>query len=342
MSDEICSTKLCSKCGVRKEKSQFHQSSQTSDGLQGHCKQCRSEHRKAHYRNNHDRIVLQNRAWKDSNREYHRAYSRAYNAKNRELVNKRSKEWTKNNPIKVRERVMRYEARKKNNAVSRVSYDAILQRDDYTCYICELPVVPSDVEFDHIVPLSRGGAHEESNIAVVHALCNKHKGARLPLELLRDDRLGEKPPTVVCLCGSTRFTAAYQEANLKETLAGNIVLTVGCDLHSDGDLFSSMSDEERDAVKSRLDELHLRKIEMAHEILVLNVDGYIGDSTRSEIEYARRCGKRIRYLVSPSEIVSIMSAIRAQNLREGVCRQCGGKLFADGSCSNWEREDSNV
>jgi hypothetical protein len=149
-------------------------------------------------------------------------------------------------------------------------------------------------------------------------------------------------PTIVTLCGSTRFSEAYQKANLYETLAGKIVLTIGCDMRSDADLFVSASDFERAEIKRKLDDLHLKKIDLSDEILVLNVDGYIGDSTRSEIEYARRCGKRIRYLVSPTEIVGIMSAIRTQNLQEGVCRQCGGKLFADGNCSNWECEDSDA
>lgn len=108
-------------------------------------------------------------------------------------------------------------------------------------------------------------------------------------------------PTIVCLCGSTRFSEAYQQANLAETLAGNIVLTIGCDMRSDADLFVGRSDIELNAIKAQLDELHKRKIDLADEILVLNVDGYIGDSTRSEIEYARQQGKRIRYLESKSE-----------------------------------------
>jgi len=97
-------------------------------------------------------------------------------------------------------------------------------------------------------------------------------------------------PKVVCLCGSTRFSEEFREANLRETLAGRIVLSIGADFKSDQALGLTVAD------KARLDELHKRKIDLADEILVLNVGGYIGDSTRSEIEYACVHGKAVRYL----------------------------------------------
>jgi|SRR5215469_18033128 len=98
-------------------------------------------------------------------------------------------------------------------------------------------------------------------------------------------------PTIVCLCGSTRFGEMFRYANQRETLAGKIVLAPGC-FHGDAVL------EILQGVKQRLDELHLRKIDLADEILVLNVGGYIGQSARREIAYARRQGKRVRWLES--------------------------------------------
>jgi|GEM_PF-1637123 len=106
-------------------------------------------------------------------------------------------------------------------------------------------------------------------------------------------------PTIVCLCGSTRFSQAFQEANLRETLAGRIVLTIGCDTKSDHELFSASS-EQMATVKCALDWLHKRKIDLADEILVLNVGGYIGASTKSEIVHARRRRKRVRWLEEAS------------------------------------------
>jgi hypothetical protein len=108
--------------------------------------------------------------------------------------------------------------------------------------------------------------------------------------------MARKRPTIVCLCGSSKFGEAFTVANLAETLAGNIVLTIGCNLKSDAQLFSHLSPAEFAKLKAGLDELHKRKIDLADEILVLNVDGYIGESTRSEIDYAVGLGKRVRYL----------------------------------------------
>jgi hypothetical protein len=115
-------------------------------------------------------------------------------------------------------------------------------------------------------------------------------------------------PTVVCLCGSTRFGEAFREANLRETVAGKIVLSIGCDLRSDHELWSGMDAEERDLLKDRLDTLHRRKIDLADEVLVLNVGGYIGQSTRGEINYARALGKPIRYLDPDAEQDRIAAA----------------------------------
>lgn len=96
-------------------------------------------------------------------------------------------------------------------------------------------------------------------------------------------------PTIVVLCGSTRFKDAFITANRNETLAGRIVLSVGLFGHYEG---LDMSGPD----KQRLDELHLRKIDLANQVLILNVDGYIGSSTRKEIDYATAAGKVIRYL----------------------------------------------
>jgi hypothetical protein len=95
-------------------------------------------------------------------------------------------------------------------------------------------------------------------------------------------------PIVVCLCGSSRFRDAYQEAFRREEECGRICLTI----HS----FKGDPCCNSDDAKARLDELHLRKIDLADEILVLDVGGYIGASTRQEINHATRQGKRVRYL----------------------------------------------
>ncbi len=95
---------------------------------------------------------------------------------------------------------------------------------------------------------------------------------------------------VITLCGSTRFKDAFLEAQKRLTLDGNIVISVG--------LFGHSGDEEvwTEGIKEMLDDMHRAKIDMADEIFVINVNGYIGSSTRSEIEYAKATGKTVRYL----------------------------------------------
>lgn len=128
-------------------------------------------------------------------------------------------------------------------------------------------------------------------------------------------------PTVVALCGSSRFKSHHEAAMREETLAGRIVIPMGLYGHVEGlDMGGP--------VKARLDELHLAKIDLADEVLVVNPRvnicagcrkpcdvtewcnsaccaeqtderPYVGDSTRREIAYAEAKGKRVRYLDSP-------------------------------------------
>ena len=95
---------------------------------------------------------------------------------------------------------------------------------------------------------------------------------------------------VITLCGSTRFKEEFIETQKRLSLQGNIVISVG--------LFGHSGDKEvwQDGVKEMLDDMHKRKIDMADSIYVINVGGYIGSSTRSEIEYAIAHGKTVEYL----------------------------------------------
>jgi hypothetical protein len=97
-------------------------------------------------------------------------------------------------------------------------------------------------------------------------------------------------PKIVCLCGSGRFMDQFNEAEFQETLAGHIVLTIGCNTK---DIARSASLSHH---KPMLDELHKRKIDLADEVYVLNIGGYIGESTRSEIDYAIAHSKPVRYM----------------------------------------------
>ena len=105
------------------------------------------------------------------------------------------------------------------------------------------------------------------------------------------------PYKIITLCGSTRFKEAFIEAQKRLTLEGNIVISVGLFGHSgDTEVWEGMSEDTLTKTKEMLDDMHKRKIDMADEIFVINVGGYIGSSTRSEIAYANATGKPVRYL----------------------------------------------
>lgn len=102
---------------------------------------------------------------------------------------------------------------------------------------------------------------------------------------------------VITLCGSTRFKEEFIEVQKQLTLEGNIVISVGLFGHSgDSEVWENMDEGTFTKTKKMLDDMHKRKIDMADSIFVINVGGYIGDSTRSEIEYAKNNGKEVRYL----------------------------------------------
>jgi hypothetical protein len=130
-------------------------------------------------------------------------------------------------------------------------------------------------------------------VAVGYKAGNKEYSLSVPTDDLKAflSEIGkDKRPEIVCLCGSTRYFKTFDEQNFKLTLEGKIVLSIGCNTKSDEGLKLTVED------KIKLDELHKRKIDLCDYILVLNVDGYIGDSTRSEIAYAEKIGKPIKYL----------------------------------------------
>ncbi|MGC1391941.1 MAG: hypothetical protein WA816_12970 [Bacteroidales bacterium] len=96
---------------------------------------------------------------------------------------------------------------------------------------------------------------------------------------------------IITLCGSTKFRDEFLAEQKRLTLEGNIVISVGLFGHSgDNEVWS-------ESTKEMLDDMHKRKIDLADEIFVINVGGYIGSSTSSEIDYALKTSKIVKYLV---------------------------------------------
>jgi len=97
---------------------------------------------------------------------------------------------------------------------------------------------------------------------------------------------------IICLCGSVRFKEEFDKANWAFTISGDIVVQPGCWEHAEFHEDNYYSQQ----MKERLDRLHKAKIDLADMIYIINRGGYIGPSTRSEIEYAESKDKWIVYM----------------------------------------------
>jgi hypothetical protein len=103
-------------------------------------------------------------------------------------------------------------------------------------------------------------------------------------------------PRIVCLCGSTRFFDAFCEADFSESLAGRIVLSIAVNKAREEAFFNTLNAEELEKVGQQLQTLHFQKIDLADEILVINVNGYVGESATLEVKYAHQQGKPLCWL----------------------------------------------
>ena len=123
----------------------------------------------------------------------------------------------------------------------------------------------------------------------------KEKSEEVKLDMITTAG-GERRPRIVCLCGSTKFWKVFEVASFQETaIHGRIVLSIGAASGTDEERFGNLPKPDYEAIKQELDELHRYKILMADDVLILNVNDYIGDSTRSELAFARSHSKRVRW-----------------------------------------------
>lgn len=132
---------------------------------------------------------------------------------------------------------------------------------------------------------------------------------------------------VVTLCGSLRFEKAFKEWNERLSLAGHVVFTVTVYPSDKTDGKDWYTDEQ----KANLDHIHKRKIDHSDAILVLNEGGYVGDSTRSEIDHARSIGRRVYALeLVPPVAITGRPVCRSKTCRDPLtprsCPQCPDSL----------------
>lgn len=149
--------KTCSQCKENKSVSEFYRRLASVDGFQFICKDCA-------------RIL--GRGW-----------TRDHAQKNREKV----RAWERANPERVRlQRIGKNYTRRHilGGQISSTILERVLARDRYMCGICKKRVTRSELEFDHILPISLGGSHTESNLQVAHSKCNRKRGpGRLPAQM---------------------------------------------------------------------------------------------------------------------------------------------------------------
>jgi 5-methylcytosine-specific restriction endonuclease McrA len=204
------STKVCSKCKVEKNTSEFHKNRSRDDGLQHYCKMCQSfmqkvyynpENSKAYYLANRDRINAVRRAYVARNKEKiserHKAYYianrdklidqvKTYNATNKDRKKEYAKEYVKTEKGASSRRKANSKARPRRRALKRganiesFSPIEIFERDGYICQLCGIKTRPDfksqyhpkRPELDHIIPLSIGGDHSMVNTQCLCRHCN--------------------------------------------------------------------------------------------------------------------------------------------------------------------------
>ena len=191
-------SRACTQCLEVKSLSLFHKQRGSLYGRRAICNACDYKkeceyrqkpevraRRQARQRAANARLSPEKKAAK---RDYLRRWKETYvpSEEQRERNRQATREWHKKNRPRMREHCRRYEAKKRAVTIGVVSYDRILDRDGLHCYLCNTAVAVSELSFDHVVPLSRDGAHTEDNIRVVHAVCNSRKRNRLLSEIKGD------------------------------------------------------------------------------------------------------------------------------------------------------------
>lgn len=169
--------KMCYACERSRGIDSFNRDSGRKDGLQSKCRDCQ----KQHYEENRQRHSKVMATWYQKNRESALASQKAYRERTTEYQREKNRRWVQANPEKNRAK----RARRRALEVGDVDYNLVLDREGYWCYLCETTIDsqlsfphPYSLVFEHVVALSKGGIHDNSNLKVAHNRCNLIKGAK--------------------------------------------------------------------------------------------------------------------------------------------------------------------
>lgn len=167
--------KKCRGCGAEKPLEAFYRFRQSKDGRNPRCADC---------------VRKRNAEWRAVNAEKHRAINAAWDQTNADRKRAQERAWRERYADKERladaERRHRRRARKRQATVGALDLDALWTESGGLCGICQLPIDralrwphPASASIDHILPLSKGGAHSQENAQWAHLRCNLRKGDRL-------------------------------------------------------------------------------------------------------------------------------------------------------------------
>lgn len=166
--------KTCPACGISGVIEEMFGRRRPGGPANSYCRSCVAERSRKWYAANKDRP----RPPVDKSKA--RIRNQKYVGANRELINARTRARDAANPEARRERVRRRRARLRGATTERVNYAAILAKHGHVCHICGGDIEGA-IDFDHVIPIARGGAHAHSNIKPSHPSCNRRKGARIAL-----------------------------------------------------------------------------------------------------------------------------------------------------------------
>lgn len=183
-------TRICATCAAEDLLINFPIHDSKRGKYRIHCKTCWNaleRGQRALTREEHNHYQREQRARRPEHQRF--LYQRQY-LNSRVVRKERSRRWEQKNPLRRAELGMRRRARKLNVAYEEISYSKILQSYGYNCHICGGMIDPHDLEFDHVIPLARGGKHSEENIKPSHRVCNRRKKDRLLEEMTPFQRRG--------------------------------------------------------------------------------------------------------------------------------------------------------
>jgi 5-methylcytosine-specific restriction endonuclease McrA len=175
-------TKECTKCGEIKLLTEYPRN---GTRLKSYCKECDSERRKRQYYENHERELANKKRYYYENFDYFAEYGRKWRAENPERVVEYNKQYRETNRDKRRAANSLRKALKKGADHKSIAEDVwqMAEDQDWLCAYCESPLF-GDFHVDHMVPLSKGGRHHWSNLAIACPGCNMNKRTKTAEEFM--------------------------------------------------------------------------------------------------------------------------------------------------------------